>query len=540
MMKRIMKKLAFFMSIVMAVSLFADLDFAVLATGEKVNITAENYQEYYEQDDAGEYCYSVSSGDVSSGDAYGTIYVPGERYHLIVENAAVTADTVILESGASLEILGDGALNFSGSGLGIQASDGALMMLQSKDYKPEVITGLYDVFQNESGEDVEIDICEDPGEPEWQWMTFRYTVSDSGEGKWYVCPGDGPEPGTLCVHYDNRDGGSVTWGGDTIEADQPYSFFADNSTEEQPSYKEINLTFHTPEDIEKTQILVRVNGMDFYDNGTPCTIDDELFGKTNTYFGTDGDGYVTFTYNPSREDAIDIEVIWLRPGGPQFNDNEYSVMYDPNGDASVTVNGELIGDRETKAFSVDEVLNFTLTPPDFRQDQTPIVEIVVHDGDASTGTPETVYRSDFEQSNPNKITLTNNSFSFTPTSEKGFEVFINWSEYDAFGGNDDYPVIVEVDCQGTIGFDGVLDENKINLNNFTKVRVAEDTASLTLTWEEGSAPSQIKVEVNEQSQNEEERWLILDEDDFSNNSCSIPLTSLDENGNKKQRHHQNV
>ena len=137
--KRIMKKLAFLLSVVMVVSLFANLDFAVLATGGKVNITAENYQEYYEQDDAGEYCYSVSSEDVSSGDAYGTIYVPGERYHLIVENAAVTADTVILESGASLEILGDGALNFSGSGSGIQAADGALMMLQSKEKKPSVL-----------------------------------------------------------------------------------------------------------------------------------------------------------------------------------------------------------------------------------------------------------------------------------------------------------------------------------------------------------------------------------------------------------------
>ena len=534
--KRIMKKLAFLLSVVMVVSLFANLDFAVLATGGKVNITAENYQEYYEQDDAGEYCYSVSSEDVSSGDAYGTIYVPGERYHLIVENAAVTADTVILESGASLEILGDGALNFSGSG--IQAADGALMMLQSRENKPSVITGLYDVFHNdETDEDEEFDIYADPGETEWEWMTFRYTVGESGEGKWYVLPGDGPEPGTLCVHYDNQDGGSVTWGEDVVNPDEPKSFIdEENSTEEQPSFKEINLTFHTPEDVDNTQIQVRVNGMDFYNNGETYAIEDEylneLFGgSTASYFSTDESGNVKFTYSPVRDDAVDIEVIWLRPGGPQFTDNEYSVMYDPNGDASVTVNGELIGDRETKTFAVGDVLNFTLTPPDFRQGETPIVKIVVHDGDASTGTPETVWSSEFEEGN--KITLTNNTFSFTPTSEKGFEVFIDWSEYDAFGGNDEYPVVVQLDCQGIIGFDGVLPENKINMNNFTKVRVAEDTASLTLTWEANAAPSQIKVEVNEQTQNEEERWLILDEEDFSNNSCSIPLTSLDENGNKK-------
>ena len=522
--KRIMKKLAFLLSIVMVVSLFTNLDFAVFA-GEKVDITANNY----ETDEAGEYCYSVRSGD-----AYGTINVPGEHYHLIVENAAVTADTVILESGASLEILGDGALNFSGSGSGIQAADGALMMLQSKEKKPSVIDGLFDIFHNEeTGVDEEVNIYENPGEPEWEWMTFRYAVSESGEGKWYVLPGDGPEPGTLTLHYDNQDGGYVTWGGDTIESDRSYSFFADNSTEEQPLFKEINLTFHTPADIENTQILVRVNGKDFYDNGTACDINDELFGDTNTYFSTDESGNVTFTYSPVRDDAVDIEVIWLRPGGPQFNDNEYSVMYDQNGEAKVSVNGELIGDCETKTFAVGDVLNFTLTPPDFRQGETPIVEIVVHDGDESTGTPETVWRSDFEDSNPQKITLVNNTFSFTPASEKGFEVFISWSEYDAFGGNDEYPVVVEIDCtgEGTIGIAGISEENKFVWNNFTKVRVAKDTDSLTLTWEENAAPQEIRVEGG--NVNAEDGWLILGENDFNNNSCSIPLTQTEEDGSKK-------
>lgn len=311
--KRIMKKLAFLLSIVMVVSLFANLDFAVFADEEgKKDITVDNYV----QDENGEYCYSVSSGD-----AYGAINVPGERYHLIVEDVAVTADTVVLESGACLEILGDGALNFSGSGSDIQASDGALMMLQSKENKPSVIEGLYDIFHNdETDADEEVDIYADPGEPEWQWITFRYTVSESGAGKWYVLPEDGPEPGTLCVRYDNQDGGSVTWGETTIESEQPYSFIdTENST--QPSFKAIDLTFHTPADIDNTQIQVRVNGMDFYNNGETYAIEDEymngLFGdSTGTYFSTDESGNVKFTYIPSRDDAVDIEVIWLRPGGP--------------------------------------------------------------------------------------------------------------------------------------------------------------------------------------------------------------------------------
>ena len=66
-------------------------------------------------------------------------------------------------------------------------------------------------------------------------------------------------------------------------------------------------------------------------------------------------------------------------------------------------------------------------------------------------------RSDFAEGDPNKIILDNNTFTFTPASEKGFEVFINWSEYDAFGGTDEYPIIVEIDCigEGTIGIDGI-------------------------------------------------------------------------------------
>ena len=388
--KRIKKKLAFLLSIVMVISLFTNLNWTVRA--EENSIGEDDYQEND--------CW------ISTDGSFASILVP-EGCHLTIAGASVTATSVTIEAGGCIHIVDAGEEETKTGKLSITdsltASAGAEIECGSNQNIPTVGGTQIQLYD---GDDSPMN-----NDSEWQWKTFRYADSESGN-KWYACPENGPEP-------------------------------------------------------------------------------------------------------------VD----------PQFNDNEYSVMYDPNGDAGVTVNGELIGDRETKTFAVGDVLNFTLTPPDFRQDQTPIVKIVVHDGDAGTGTPETVWHSDSEEGN--KITLVNNTFSFTPASEKGFEVFIDWSEYDAFGGNDEYPVVVQVDCQGTIGFDGVLPENKINLNNFTKVRVAEDTDSLTLTWEANAAPSQIKVEVNEQSQNEEERWLILDEEDFGNNSCSIPLTSLDENGNKK-------
>lgn len=275
--------------------------------------------------------------------------------------------------------------------------------------------------------------------------------------------------------------------------------------------------------VENTDTVV----LTWSENSVPRRISVEGGSEYTEFNGTSQ----SVTISPDEGNFCYICVEFDDQGGPEFENNKYRIFYDDNGDAQVTVGGAKIVPFENNDFEKNETLNFTLTPPESRQGQTPIVEIVVHDGDAGTGTPETVWRSDSEEGN--KITLVNNTFSFTPTSEKGFEVFIDWSEYDAFVGNDAYPVVVQVDCQGTIGFDGVLPENKIHLNNFTKVRVAEDTTSLTLTWEANAVPSQIKVEVNEQSQNEEERWLILDEDDFSNNSCSIPLTALEENGNKK-------
>lgn len=360
--RQIMKYLAFLLSIVMAVSMFANLDFAVAAADDKVDITQEDYS----QDENGEYCYSVSSGD-----AYGTIYVPRE-YRLFVENA-VTVDKLILESGANLDITGSGSVSCSD----IQASDGALMMLQSRANKPEAITGLYDIFYNdETQRDEEIDIYADPGEPEWEWMKFCYTDTESG-GKWYVCPGD----------------------------------------------------------------------------------------------------------------------------NPQFNDNEYSVMYDNfGGEAKVELGGTtLVNPYEKYPFVQNQsgtydALSFTLTPPDTRQNQTPIVEIVVHD------TPEKVYRSDLDADDPYRIPLTKNnntySFSFTPESATGFDIIINWSEYDAFNGNDDFPILVEIECggNGTIDLQDVSEGNIFVLDNCTKARFTEGTTEVVLSWAENSAPRRIVVD----------------------------------------------
>lgn len=519
--KYLTKRLAVLLSVVMVVSLFANINWTVRA--EENSIGAGNY--------TGNECW------ITADNSYDSILVPAEC-HLTIEGANVTATSVTIEEGGCIHIVdageGEGTKNgmLSIASDGLIVSDGAEIECGSNQNIPTVGGAqipLYDGDDSAMNEN-----------SEWQMRKFRYTNSES-VNKWYACPENGPEPGSLTVRYDGNDGGYVKWGEERINSDVPVSFLAPDSTEEQPPFKAINLTFCTPEDMEKTQILVRVNRTDFYNNGETFTIEDEylngLFGNsTASYFSTDESGNVTFTYNPSRDDAVDIEVIWLRPGGPQFNDNEYSVMYDPNGDAKVTVNGEVIGDCQKKEFSKDVQLNFTLTPPDFRQDQTPIVKIVIHDGDENT--QETVWRSDFEDGNSHKITLENNTFSFTPTSEKGFEVFIDWSEYDAFGGTEGYPILVEVDCSGngTIALQGVSEENKFVLNNMTKARFAAGTTEVVLSWAENSAPRRIVVDCeggNEYTQisgASQEVTLKLDEWKF----CHITVEFDNQGGGNNQ------
>ena len=98
--KYLLKKIAFLLSIVMVVSLFTNLDVAVLAEGERVAVAGGNY-EYDSVNDV--YVYSVSSGNV-----YGTIDVPSDKHHLIIENVEADIERVVLGAGATLEILGTG------------------------------------------------------------------------------------------------------------------------------------------------------------------------------------------------------------------------------------------------------------------------------------------------------------------------------------------------------------------------------------------------------------------------------------------------
>ena len=70
-------------------------------------------QESYVDDGMGGMNYDIRAGD------YGTITVP-EGYHLTINNVSVTADNLVIESGATVHIFGGGVLECNN----IQAAEG--------------------------------------------------------------------------------------------------------------------------------------------------------------------------------------------------------------------------------------------------------------------------------------------------------------------------------------------------------------------------------------------------------------------------------
>ena len=217
-------------------------------------------------------------------------------------------------------------------------------------------------------------------------------------------------------------------------------------------------------------------------------------------------------------------VKWVRqePGGGGLQDNQYALLFDDNDGAGVNVNGEAKEEWVFNDFAEDVTLSFTLTQPGYRQDGVPVVEIRVYNG----GEEPEVFRTDADES-AHKIVLSENTFSFTPTSNAPFEVEIWWSEYDAFGGTGDKPVVVEIDCQGdgSVEAQGVAGEDKFVNRSLTKVRVPEKQTELVLTWEEDRVPSEVRVDGGDASA--EDGRLILTGDALTGGQCSIPLTQTE-------------
>ena len=165
------------------------------------------------------------------------------------------------------------------------------------------------------------------------------------------------------------------------------------------------------------------------------TLYDETAEQTITYDGNNGDHDIFIWLETIGDPAIECNK-WVRfidgGGDPgEFTANEFSVDYDSwNSSAFVEVAGNVVQAYTPTVFTENITLEFTLEPPQDRVDDTPIVEIEVDDG--------TLWRSDFDVGNEHKLLVTNNAFSFTPTTAYGFIVRVWWSEFDLFYPDDEH------------------------------------------------------------------------------------------------------
>jgi len=136
-------------------------------------------------------------------------------------------------------------------------------------------------------------------------------------------------------------------------------------------------------------------------------------------------------------------------------------------DRYVDVNGTIIDpryqDEDPQTFTVGEPLVFTLHAPESRIGLKRIVQI--YDG-------KTFFYST-EVDGDNNIVVTDDQFTFTPTSKNGFTVYVNWCAYDEIH-NDHDNVMIEttVNGNGTVSAEkSVLDEKDPYYENEGKILV---------------------------------------------------------------------
>ena len=130
-------------------------------------------------------------------------------------------------------------------------------------------------------------------------------------------------------------------------------------------------------------------------------------------------------------------------------ENEYRIRYNEMGapedelPGRVFVNNVYVSscddENEKLNYTVGEAINFKLELPFNRTDCTPIVELNTERGEYYSSKQENVDSSHYIKLN------SDNTFSFTPTDKYGFDIWINWSDFDAFWYDDRTEFIVAAD-----------------------------------------------------------------------------------------------
>ena len=173
-------------------------------------------------------------------------------------------------------------------------------------------------------------------------------------------------------------------------------------------------------------------------DGAELSEEDDRVHASDCEFASETDGILTVTVPSDYDDQwFNIRIDFGGNGGPgpQFDDGQFTVEYDsrpnPDGDptAWVEIDGSFVDDRYTGEIVVDQEMTFTLLPPENRIGAEPVIRIEAYDHSFE-------YSTDTDDVDRH-ISVINNSFTFTPTSDTSFVVRVDWCLYDATWPHDD-------------------------------------------------------------------------------------------------------
>ena len=229
---------------------------------------------------------------------------------------------------------------------------------------------------------------------------------------------------------------------------------------------------------------------------------------------TAGHGTETFVYSATEQKWIK-KIPMLRVGFDEWPDEEN------NPRATLFVNKQQVYPGEAIPFVVNEPLEISFTVPEERENCEPAAAIWLGDGDITT----------WAEDPDHKLTITNNSFTYTPTSEEDIWMNVWWSEYDRFGASRrDGELLVETNGDGgsVVLNMNVSDENIMYEPNGNRVKkriqisdLANDSFTITMTPDEGRRLCNVSIWLQDHEEkytikhdmDPQEGWQLIDECD---------------------------
>jgi len=217
-----------------------------LNDSNSVSITDANKGSYYSADSEGAMVCVINDG--SGTKVFDSILVPAD-YHFIVENTTVVANSITVEAGGYLEILGTGSLTVTtlNATAVTDSTPGSYLMLNKNTNRPSCVSVLFDITEGA------VDITDDS---KWSEFLFEY-ISDENITGWCTHTSPSCEYAVFIEGYE--DGCSQVKVSFSSDSRVSYSTPVNVEVEEENSMT-IGRINEVPESTTNVKISVTING----------------------------------------------------------------------------------------------------------------------------------------------------------------------------------------------------------------------------------------------------------------------------------------